>query len=451
MTLGALPRARVTAVDGASDGDGDGRRARRQVAAVLALAAWWAFLGPAVSLVLAGRLPADRLSTGRIAETAAGSLVATTGFIACVLGCLGIVVVNLLRDPTRVRPVWPLACIALLFGAVSVSHLIASGGEIRSGSRMALLLALTLWSIQPSLRDLRVIGVAGLIVVGVSVALLPSEKTWMPKTDVVLQEKAFIGSQLMAGPFGQSNVLGLVLAVALPFVFLFRRKFTRVASFLVIAFTLVLTGSRSSLIGVGAALAIAGVAAVLRDRFLSGAAVVLGALGLAVASLWLPLTTNDPQAFTQRGSIWMVSRRTWGRDDVTALFGNGLDYYGLGGRFAVFDHGSPTYHGHNEAVSLMTTSGAVSLIAFCVVLATALHRTLRSRRPGRLAGATAVLVLLGCGIAETPLRFDTVDSLGWISWAGLLGLVMLAPDAPANRDAVAAPQAAPPARMRSRS
>ncbi|WP_144782454.1 O-antigen ligase [Microbacterium sp. BH-3-3-3] len=400
-----------------------------------------------MSLIIAERLPADRMSTGRIAETALGIQVQNLGLPVCVAGCLGIVAWNLLRDPTKARPLWPLALMLFFFSAVAFSNLAASGGEVRSGSRIALLLALTIWSIQPRLEDLRLLGIAGLVIVAICIALLPSGKAWMPSADIVIQEKALIGTQLMAGPFGQSNVLGMAFGVTMPFVFLFRRAWTRVGAFALMGYFLILTGSRSTIIGLAGAVVIAFFMVCLRDRLLSGAVALVGAVGLVVVSFWLPLSTMDPQAFTQRGSIWMISRSTWTASTQSFLFGQGLGYYGIGGHFALFDHGSPTYHGHNELLSLMTTSGAVALVAFLAIVATALSGLLRSWLRGRQTGLFAVLVLLGCSIAETPLRIDAIDSLGWLTWFSLFAILVAATGSDEQRSG----QELPPPRSMSRS
>ena len=404
--------------------DRSGRGRRAQLAIVLLLGAWWGAGGPLVSLIVGQRLPADRLSTGRIAETALGIQTQNVGLVVCVAGCLSIVGWNLLAHPTRPRPLLPLFAMLAMFGCVGFANLVATGGETRSGSRIALLLAVTIWSIQPAVRDLRVLAVTGLVIVAVSIALLPSGKTWMPAADIVLQEKALVGTQLMAGPFGQSNVLGLALAVTIPFAFLFKRVAVRLGAVALIGFFLVLSGSRSALLGVAAAFAIGVVIAMIRGRFLSGAVALIGAVGLLTVSLWLPLTTTNPQAFTQRGSIWMISRSMWGRSDGALLFGNGLGYYGIGGHFALYDHGSPTYHGHNEIVSIMTTSGLATVAAFLLVLTIAFVGALKRRGFGRRAVLVSLLVLLGCGIAETPLRIDTVDSLGWLTWFAFFAVVV---------------------------
>lgn len=433
---------------GVSPSDGTFARTRRiQLAVVLLLGAWWCAAGPLVSLIVAERLPADRMSTGRIAETALGAQVQSIGLPACVFGCLSIVLWNLLRDPIRVRPLWPLVAMGFFFASIAFANLAASGGEVRSGSRIALLLALTIWSIQPQLEDLRLLGIAGMVIVAISLALLPSGKAWMPAADIVLQEKAIIGTQLLAGPFGQSNVLGMALGVTMPFVFLFRRVGTRLAAFGLMGFFLVLTGSRSTLVGIAGALVIALVMACVRDRLLSGIIGLLGAGALLALGMWVPLTTNDPQAFTQRGSIWMISRATWGTSTESLLFGQGLGYYGIGGHFALFDHGSPTYHGHNELVSTMTTSGLVSLAAFLTIIGTALFGAFRFRGRGRRTAFFAILVLLGCSIAETPLRIDAIDSLGWLTWFSLFATLVAVSGGEAGHE----PYVVPGSRIRSRS
>lgn len=418
----------------------DERRRIVQLWILISVVFLWACAGDVTNLIVGGRLPASLTSTGRVAETAIG---ATVGSAAELLGYAGVAAIlfyNVIRRRGSFVLTWPLGLIIAFFVSITLANFVASGSvDARFGSRIAIAIAIAVWSIQPQLRDLRVIGAFSFGIAASSFALIPFEKAWMLRADFALLEKALIGDDLLAGPFPQSNILGLVLAVGIGFIFLMKHLTWRVIALVTVAIALVLSGSRTSIIAVGAALVIALIAAPIRSKTASSCVYAIGALAALVTIVFLPLMTDDPETLSDRGSIWMLSRDNWLSGLGHFLSGNTLAFYGIDSEFARI-HGSPVYHGHNEFVTVMTMTGIVSTLLLVAIFWAAFAQALSVNGRGRRPAALVLLALLYCSIAETPLRIDTVDSVGWISWLALFGLLFAASD---SHEAESAPAREP--------
>lgn len=404
----------------------DERRRIIQLWILMLTAFVWSCAGNFVNLVFGGRLPADFDSTGNVAQTAIGGRVGTLSVIIGYVVIAALISYNVILKKTKTVIHWPLALILIFFLTVSLANFAASGGvELRIGAREAIALGVALWSIQPKLRDLRVVGAAAFGVALCSFALIPSGRAWMLHADASLLEKAIIGHDLLAGPFPQSNVLGLVLTAGIGFIFMMKHAFWRVVAFVTVGFALLLSGSRTSLIAVAVACVVALVAVLVRSH--RGWTTICAVSGLitAAAVFVLPISTHDPAAFTDRGEIWMLSRVTWLSGVKTFLVGNTLSFYGSGSQFSV-QNGTPTYHGHNEFVTVMTMSGVIALLLLALIFWLAMRNTLAIRGAGARSGALVLLCLLVASLAETPLRIDTVDSVGWMAWFALFGLLFAA-------------------------
>ena len=400
----------------------DERRRVGQLWLVLILTFLYTAAGQVVNLIVGGRLPASFESTGRVAVTALGTEVTTLGTIAFYGGSAALFFYNFIRRDRKAAPGWPVLLLLGFFLSVSLMNFFGSNGtSLRIGSRVGIVLVLVLWSIRPKIRDLRVIGIFGTLVALGSFALIPSGKAWMLRADFALVEKALVGQDLLGGIFPQSNIMGLAMAACAPFALLMKRRLVGVVSFLIMAGALLLTSSRTSLIGFGIALAVAIVALLFRRPKSVSMVHGIAAVGMGIGTIVLPLVTKDWHAFTDRGGIWSLSRQEW-KSPEQFLLGNGLEFYGLGSTFAR-KFGSPSYHGHNEFVTILTMSGAVTVCVFIVVMIIA-FRGASYASVGRRPALFALLSLLGISIAETPLRIDTVDILPWATWFGLIAIVM---------------------------
>jgi len=400
----------------------DERRRVGQLWFILILTFLYTAGGMVVNLLVGGRLPASFESTGRVAVTALGTEVTTLGTLGFYAGSAALFLYNLIRRDRRPAPGWPVLLMLGFFLSVTLMNFFGSNGtSLRIGSRVGIVLVLVLWSIRPKIRDLRVIGAVGTLVALGSFALIPSGKAWMLRADFALVEKALIGQDLLGGIFPQSNIMGLAMAACAPFALLMKRRLVGVLSFLIMSGALLLTSSRTALIGFGVALAVAIVALLFRRPKSVSMVHGLAAVGVGIATIVLPIVTKDWEAFTKRGAIWTLSRQEW-KSPGQFLLGNGLEFYGLGSTFAR-KFGTPSYHGHNEFVTILTMSGAVTVCLFIVVMIIA-FRGASYASVGRRPALFALLSLLGMSIAETPLRIDTVDILPWATWFGLIAIVM---------------------------
>lgn len=418
------PSPRITAVTGgrnarpsAQDIDENRNRKRRRLQ-VIALVLLTFGLGSAeliTDLLVGGRLPATATSTGNVAATSAGHLAGQVAAIAFYLGCLVIFVSNL-STAQRFPQLTALLLFLVFFAVVTTADFVASGGTgLRFSYYAVAILVVVAWSVQPHFEDLALVGGVGLLAAIASLALIPAGTGWMPDSYFTLNEKAIIGTRTLGGIYPQGNILGMVLSSTMPLMLLFRRRLLGFAAYGIAFWTLLLSASRTSGAGLAVSTAVVLVALLARREGVVKIIIVLGALFIAAVMVVLPIITTDPDAFTTRGQIWIYSIEHW--DSLSALFfGSGLAIYGIGGDIALA-LGAPSYHGHNEFVTLMTETGIVAALLFASLFAVALARVLRLAH-GRTLRVVSyfLLTLIGVCIAETPMRTDTIDMLTWATW-----------------------------------
>lgn len=265
--------------------------------------------------------------------------------------------------------------------------------------------------LEPDVRRLRVLGYLMAVTAAASVllgALMPAHGIYRNLAgDVVVDDKQLIPSGILVGIFTQGNNLGQFLALGLPMVFLIRRAGVRIAAVAVTLLAIVWSASRGSLFAIG----LAGVGyVVLRVCAPAVRRVVAPILILAVTAVicWVPLTTTDLLAYTNRGLIWMESLRAWATSPVVGL---GSEYYqrlgGSSGRIA-----GSVFHGHNQLIQLLVTGGIVLVILTAVLLGVATVRATKDAADGQLLGITFLLLLLGTGLLERTISFvDNVNLL----------------------------------------
>ncbi len=220
---------------------------------------------------------------------------------------------------------------------------------------------------------------------------------------------------LLAGPYLHSNVLGIALALGLPFLFGIKGLALRLAGFAVVAGALAWTGSRSS----QAAAAVAVVLYLVIKR-LPGltAKLTTAAAGAGLAAVvLLPLVVTDPESFTRRGRIWQALLELWGSQP---LLGSGPDVFrvtpGLAARL-----GGDFQHAHNMMVHLLVTGGLATAIGCLALLVVAGRGALTLARAAFLAPAMFIVSLLFTSSLEAS-HINTTLAGSWF-W---LPLVLLA-------------------------
>ncbi|MFI9644079.1 O-antigen ligase family protein [Micromonospora sp. NPDC051925] len=258
---------------------------------------------------------------------------------------------------------------------------------------------LAIWALRPGTHALATIGVLGAVTAAGALLLAALRPDLALLTGAGLGAKSWAVGGLLTGPYPHSNVLGLMLALSLPFVFSLRHAWSRRAALVTILVVLVWTGSRTSQLAALVALLtwgllhprVAGRAAVgWRPSVLVG---VPAAAGLAL-TVFSPLLVTDPTMFTKRGRIWRALLSRWAE---RPLIGHGPGYFerrpelaeALGGRYT---------HGHNVLVHLLAVGGLLTLVLFAVLLGLVWRRS---------------TLLAGLG-APAPALF--LISLVWISW-----------------------------------
>ena len=269
--------------------------------------------------------------------------------------------------------------------------------------------------------DLVVLGYAGgAVAVGSLVAMYAAPASVIISGGTGTFEKSLTGAPLLAGIFSHSNTFGMFLALSLPCIFLVRRALVRWPLLLVVGWALVLSSSRTALIGAGAMLAVVVLSRVL-PRAGFRVVSVLGAAAALIAVIRVPFVETDPQAFTYRGAIWIYNREALGDH---GLFGLGARWYA--DNYPVLREvlSSAASHAHNLVLTILVQGGAVVLVVWLAVIAFALVGAITDPvRSTSVAGVAFVVGLLAIGATETPFPL-----LGWgpLSASAIIPLFVLA-------------------------
>lgn len=288
--------------------------------------------------------------------------------------------------------------------------------------------ALALWVARPRLEQLRVLGYLHGVTVVLSLgmgALVPERGVYQAVTGGALApDKQILPIGILIGPFTNGNNCAQVLLLGLPTLAFLPRPALRRLLVGLTALALVWTSSRSSIGGmvVGGLVLLA----LRRTAGLRGpvsAAVLLAGLGGVVA---LPLLTSDPEAFTNRGLIWQESLRAW---SSSPWFGNGSDWYLAAAKY-VNPLGALAFHGHNQAVQVLTTSGLVGVALVLLLFAAAAVPAVRWADRGVAQPTVFLAVLLVSSSQEVSFGFVDRSFLAAVAMLPVMVLALCPPPGP---------------------
>ncbi|MFC7493226.1 MULTISPECIES: O-antigen ligase family protein [unclassified Nocardioides] len=286
------------------------------------------------------------------------------------------------------------------------------------------LVAVALWTARVDLDALRVVGwfVGILVVATFAMVLLSPDRAFYvaPSGALVQAEKQIFPGGLLAGPFNNPNTLGQVLVLGSGLVFL-SAKSRRVglALLLAVGTQIVWSASRASMLAfVLVALTLIITSTVRRavGRQLIG----LGGLCIAACVVVVPLMTDDPSSFSDRGQIWSGSLSYW----------RGHHWLGLGSTwYSSISHYnndlvSLAFHGHNLFVNTLVTGGVlgVALLASWLLLAW------RAALASPSAPALGVVVSVSAvGLLEVPVNMVDRGALFFAAQLPLLIIVLSTP------------------------
>lgn len=316
------------------------------------------------------------------------------------------------------RASW-LAVGVLLIWCFAVDSLVGFG--LYGGSRAmayaaaaVLFLAIGLMSGRVAL-DTRALTYVGLFVL--SVLTMPTyiagASVWRPCVIGEL-EKCSIAGALYKSFYGSENLIAILAS----FTFVAclcsmrRRQLVLVGSFCLLI--IVATGSRTSLLGIGAACAWLGGGILLerRRRYARvpaslALAMSLASVGAAIYLIW----TARPSTLSNRGRIWIAVREYISDSAITGV--------GVSKWYFLRDVGdSPQHYFHSSYVAILFSGGFVALTAWAIWSMALLRAAVRD---GRAFSAKApVVLLLIYSLTEVMWNPISVDGLSWIFVAVML-------------------------------
>lgn len=393
------------------------KRRRVQLALLAFMLLSTTTLGWAVSLFQTGRVGGLEDTTASVALTPLGSMIRTNIPYAFYAVAFVIVMSNFSRLKGRgMRGLTPsLLGILLLYIANATTTQNVTATFTFLG--LVTMIAVTVWSIGLEPGDLVVLGRFGFGIAAISLIMAATtDKAW---TDAGADSKGILTDATLAGFFPQMNGLGMSLAVTLPFVFMFKRRWVRVLGFLVVVLALVLAASRTALIAAGVGLLV-GIVLYFTPRAVRVFWGAVAAILIVVASIAVPVTA-PPGAFTGRGDIWRASLALI---PEAPIWGHGPIAFAKGGEVTRLI-GVAHWHGHNMWITFMVIGGVVALFALALFWIPALRTSLQIARDGNLVPVMAVMALLSLGIAEVQIRPSEFDGVAWASWLILFAIATL--------------------------
>ncbi len=366
------------------------------------------FWGASISLSIAQTLTMSRRVAVEGVKTAISQPVVDAWYVGFLVPAIIAVLVLLFRVVFVRNDLVPLLVTLTPWIWINLNEF-TRGNVIPEQTILPIGVALTFWAIQPRVSDLKLYALLATILAAVSMALTSSAPTlmYMPQSFDEATEKSITGLPLLAGFFSHPNANGLFLVLALPLTYLFSRWYLRWITAGVILTAIVWTSSRTALFGAAVWLVVMLLSLAVRRRIAGVLGVVLAILMVAVVVV--PVTTTDPEAYTERGAIWQFNLAQL--SGLHWVFGLGHNWYTDNYPMLKSALSSAAGHGHNVFVTYTVTGGLilVSLIAVVVVFSA---RT-ASRLPDReRVGAFAFLcVLAGVSITESAWRVEAPDTL----------------------------------------
>ncbi|MFC0533233.1 O-antigen ligase family protein [Phytohabitans kaempferiae] len=312
--------------------------------------------------------------------------------------------------PWLLVPIAPLVAIAIS-GAVN--------GQAPGIVTLALpLAALAIWLRPPRQEVLATFGALGAITAAGSIllALVRSDLALLSGADA--GDKAVLFGGLLAGPYPHSNVLGISLALSLPFAFCLRYAALRWGSVAVMLVALFWTGSRSSQLAAAAVIGTYAAYRLVRRQPLRSWLLSVPIAGGVALVIFVPLVTTDPAGFTRRGQIWDALLDRWADRPMLGLGPEFLDRQQA--QLAV-EMGGSFNHAHNVLVQLIVAGGMVAAVLFAVLFAESWRWSMPLARAGM--PAAALFLVAFCYVSWLEASHVSTTLAGYAAW---LPLVLIA-------------------------
>ena len=383
---------------------------------LLLVSAWLYSIVPATIRTLQGDQGATYVS---VTETLSPiALLSQRGLWLGTLGLAGFIILRCALRPTcgLLR-----LCLALLpWGAIELSAVV-NGTKAPQTVIVVPAFALALWLSAPDRGFLRLLGPLTLITASFSLAIALLTEYGVRSQNETPDAKGFFTADLLAGPYGSPNTLGMALALGFPFVLDIRHRAARSFGVVVVATALFWASSRTSVLAV---CTVAAAYLILRFRVVErGAAgffnrAVVGGLGVLV--VLVPLFTTAASSFSGRGRIWLSSVDLAAAHPWTGL---GPNFFRTVAR-SYNQFGFYAFHGHNLFVNVFTTTGVIGLSAWIIFLAVLTRIGLAAAGQGYRLPLLYILAFLSVGVLEVATDFNDLSQLGYITILPMLSIVI---------------------------
>ncbi|CAN5871692.1 hypothetical protein BH09ACT7_BH09ACT7_33210 [soil metagenome] len=237
----------------------------------------------------------------------------------------------------------------------------------------------------------------------------------------MVSRKSIIAGWELAGPFGQSNALGMYCGIAFSLVPLVVGNRWRVLCASILFATIVLSATRTAVMAAIIVLAwwvLCWLRSVISIRL---AGTVFASLAV-VAALSVPFLNWSPDAFTGRALIWTQALSVWQQSPVVGLGFNWFLAYGQWSEELVVWAGAGT--GHNILVDTLVKSGLASVAALVPVWIGAIFATRAIRVTNEQIACFGYLIAFFV-IAMTEAVWDLWPSTQQFATSGLIFATLL--------------------------
>lgn len=310
------------------------------------------------------------------------------------------------------RPFGTLALIAIatLFPSVGEFFHGAGSPEELVMALATVAVAAAVFCLNLSWDSLAIVGLLGSMTGSVSLAMA----LLRPDAAYVLES----GRRVLAGPFDNSNYLGTILVLSLPFVLLIGRRSIRVICIVATVLPITMGASTTSLVALAVYCVL--IVGMFFVRKPSGRAALIRVMGYSALGLagMVPYVIKDPTAFTSRGAIWSLAS-----DSLTDFmpFGAGEEWFDVNSSVTGFS----INHAHNVLLQPLVVGGLPYLIVVLAIFLMLIGygAKLLAQR-GSSAPAIFSILLSIAGAAGNFLILDVRD-LRFIS-TGFVVMTMLA-------------------------
>lgn len=218
-------------------------------------------------------------------------------------------------------------------------------------------------------------------------------------------DKCGAAGRVLTSPFaGNGNVLGLTIALLLPFALSNTRVLQALGLTAAVIFTAELAGSRTAYIGIGFVVVMSFLLRVVQGRARTYVLVVglVGALGV---SLFPAVMISDDSSYSYRGALWNDAKEFISGH---LMFGRGPTFWEIYGQSSVYD---ANYSPHN---GWLDTVLSVGLVGTLVIVAAVALKVFVSAPPEREAVIIYFSGILGISTLESifvPAFFGIVPCI----------------------------------------